>query len=108
MWGNRTHIHAMPPLTHPPVENLSLERVLHALGDTARLTMFRTIAACDGIACGEVCTVQPRSTLSHNTRVLREAGLITSERRGKSLISRARTADIEARFPGLLDLVLRP
>lgn len=98
----------MQPLSHPPTESLSLERVLHALGDTARLTMFRTIAASDGIACGDVCSFQPRSTLSHNTRVLREAGLIASERRGKSLINRARTEDIEARFPGLLGVVLDP
>jgi DNA-binding transcriptional ArsR family regulator len=98
----------MQPLSHPPAESLSLERVLHALGDTARLTMFRTIAASEGMACGDICTAQPRSTLSHNTRVLREAGLIASERRGKSVINRARTADLEARFPGLLDLVLKP
>jgi DNA-binding transcriptional ArsR family regulator len=96
----------MPPMSHPPVESLSLERVLHALGDTARLNMFRTIAASDGIACGEVCAVLPRSTLSHNTRILREAGLIASERRGKTVINRVRTADLDARFPGLMDLVL--
>lgn len=99
---------AMTPLSHPSAESLSLERVLYALGDTARLTMFRTIAASDGIACGEVCTFQPRSTLSHNTRILREAGLIASERRGKTVINRARTADLDARFPGLLDVVLTP
>jgi len=98
----------MQPLSHPSPESLNLERILHALGDTARLTMFRTIAASDGVACGEICSVLPRSTLSHNTRILREAGLITSERRGKTLINRARMADLEARFPGLLRLVLTP
>lgn len=96
----------MQPLSHPSVESLSLERVLHALGDPARLAMFRTIAASDGIACGEVCAVLPRSTLSHNTRLLREAGLIVSERRGKSVINRARMADLDARFPGLTAVVL--
>lgn len=108
MRGEAAHIIPMQPLSHPPAESLSLERVLHALGDTARLMMFRTIAASDGIACGEVCALQPRSTLSHNTRILREAGLIRSERRGKSVINRVRTADLNARFPGLLDLVLNP
>ena len=106
MRGEAAHIRSMQPLSHPPVESQSLERVLHALGDVARLMMFRTIAASDGIACGEVCAFQPRSTLSHNTRILREAGLIRSERRGKSLINYPRTEDLEARFPGLLDVVL--
>jgi DNA-binding transcriptional ArsR family regulator len=108
MRGEAAHIRSMQPLSHPPVESLSLERVLHALGDVARLMMFRTIAASDGIACGEVCALQPRSTLSHNTRILREAGLIRSERRGKSLINHARIEDLNARFPGLLDVVLKP
>jgi DNA-binding transcriptional ArsR family regulator len=98
----------MMPLNHPTRDSLSLERILHALGDTARLAMFRTIAASDGIACGDVCSAQPRSTLSHNTRILRDAGLIESERRGKSVINRVRRTDLESRFPGLLDLVLKP
>jgi len=98
----------MTPLAHPSSDSLRLERVLHALGDTARLTMFRTIAASDGLSCGEICSAQPRSTLSHNTRVLRDAGLITSERQGKTLVNRARTADLESRFPGLMAVILSP
>jgi DNA-binding transcriptional ArsR family regulator len=94
------------PISHPPAESLSLERVFHALGDPGRLGIFRKIAASDGTACGDVCALTPRSTLSHNTRILREAGLIVSERQGKSLISRVRTADLDARFPGLLPMVL--
>ncbi|HEV7229169.1 metalloregulator ArsR/SmtB family transcription factor [Brevundimonas sp.] len=96
----------MQPLSHPPDDALSLERIFHALGDPARLTIFRRIARGDGLACGEVCAVMPRSTLSVHTRILRDAGLIRSERRGKSVISRVRAEALEARFPGLLNLAL--
>lgn len=94
------------PISHPSAESLTLERVCHALGDAGRLTMFKRIAASPGLACGAVCDVMPRSTLSHNTRILRDAGLIVSERQGKTLTNRVRTDDLEARFPGLLNLVL--
>ncbi len=96
----------MQPVSHPPTDSLTLERVFHALGDAGRLTMFRRIAASPGLACGEVCSVMPRSTLSHNTRILRDAGLIVSERRGKTLVNRVRADDLEARFPGLMATVL--
>jgi DNA-binding transcriptional ArsR family regulator len=102
----RTHMWRVQPLHHPAEDALTLERVFHALGDQARLTMFRRIAARDGMACGEVCDVLPRSTLSHHTRILREAGLIVSERQGKSVINRVRAEELERKFPGLMQLAL--
>lgn len=96
----------MQALHHPGDESLTLDRIFHALGDPARLTMFRRIAAQDGLACGAVCDVMPRSTLSHHTRILREAGLIRSERQGKSVINHVRREVLEARFPGLMRLAL--
>lgn len=96
----------MQPLHHPADDALTLERIFHALGDPARLTMFRRIAAKDGMACGDVCSVMPRSTLSHHTRILREAGLIRSERQGKSVINRVRGDALERLFPGLMQLAL--
>jgi DNA-binding transcriptional ArsR family regulator len=44
---------------------------------------------------------------SQHYRILREAGLIVSERRGVDLSSRVRTAELEARFPGLLASILK-
>ena len=49
----------------------------------------------------------PPSTISFHHRVLREAGLIWSEKRGVQVINRVRAEDLEARFPGLLDLIIR-
>ncbi len=59
-------------------------RILQALADPARLSIVRQLAAegdvcaCDLACCGELS--QP--TVSHHLRVLRDAGVVSSERRG--------------------------
>ncbi len=59
-------------------------RLLQALADPVRLSIVRQlgaagpVCACDFSAIGEVS--QP--TVSHHLRVLREAGVVTTERRG--------------------------
>ena len=65
-------------------------RLLSALADPTRLAIVRQLAvevetcACDFTACCDVG--QP--TVSHHLRVLREAGLVTSERRGQWIFYR--------------------
>jgi DNA-binding transcriptional ArsR family regulator len=60
-------------------------RLMAALADPTRLAIVRQLAgsaetcACDFTSCCDVG--QP--TISHHLRVLREAGLVTSERRGQ-------------------------
>ncbi len=59
-------------------------RLLQAAADPTRLSILRqlsgtdTVCACDFTACCDVA--QP--TVSHHLRVLREAGWVTTERRG--------------------------
>jgi DNA-binding transcriptional ArsR family regulator len=100
----------MRPLVHPSREEITLQGVLHALADPARLAIFRRIKQQGGtpISC-TACTPadMPRSTRTHHLRILREAGLIRSERRGTEVLSVARLADLRARFPGLLTAVMR-
>lgn len=98
----------MKPLQHPSPEAFRLANVLHALADPLRVAMLRRLAGCcDGLACGAVCDAQPRSTLSFNLKVLREAGLVRSARRGKEIVNVIRRDEVDARFPGLLDAVFR-
>lgn len=66
-------------------ESEELAGVLKALADPVRIRLFTRIAAAPGgEAC--VCDIQDvgvgQSTVSHHLRKLREAGLLTSERRG--------------------------
>jgi ArsR family transcriptional regulator, arsenate/arsenite/antimonite-responsive transcriptional repressor len=62
---------------------------LQALADPVRLSILRQIAACDDGVCAcdfvECCDVS-QPTISHHLRVLREAGVLTSERRGTNIV----------------------
>lgn len=51
--------------------------------------------------------VMPKSTCSQHYRILRESGIIHSERRGVELTSCLRRKELESRFPGLLDSILK-
>ena len=59
-------------------------RLLAALADPVRLAIVRQLAACDGIcACDFTDSFEvSQPTVSHHLRVLREAGVVTGERRG--------------------------
>jgi len=101
----------MRPFFHPPTDSITLEGVLHALSDPVRLAIFANIAMAD---CPKNCTnfaqisekTVPKSTLSQHFKVLRDAGLIHSERQGVEMQTVSRCAEIEQRFPGLLSSIL--
>ena len=64
-------------------------RFLQALADPVRLSIIRQIAACgEGVcACDFVeCCAVSQPTISHHLRVLREAGVVTSERQGTNIV----------------------
>ncbi|WP_026372223.1 ArsR/SmtB family transcription factor [Rhizobium sp. 42MFCr.1] len=97
-----------PPLPEPSVENLRLETVMGALADPLRLTVIRKLLMeSEGYdhACGWFGFDRPKSSLTHHFKALREAGLIHQRQYGLERRSRVRTEDLDARFPGLLDLV---
>jgi DNA-binding transcriptional ArsR family regulator len=88
---------------------LKLETVLYALSDPVRLHIVRNLALRGELACyAAVAGLDiAKSTQSHHYRILREAGLITQRKEGVCFISSLRKPEIDARFPGLLDAVLR-
>lgn len=95
-------------LHHPDVGELQLEGVMHALSDPIRLHMVRELAARDEpCACGTIAVPVSKSTSTHHWRVLRENGLVHQVERGTAKLTELRRADLDARFPGLLDIVLR-
>lgn len=101
----------MRPLFHPSPDSFRPDAILHALSDPERAAIFAEIA---GMECLRRCSglantgdrVIPKSTLSQHFKVLREAGLIRSERQGVEMRNYSRCAEIDQRFPGLLKAIL--
>ena len=101
----------MRPLFHPAIEDVRPEAILHALSDPCRAAIFARIM---GAGCVQACSalaavgdrVIPKSSLSSHFKVLREAGLIRSERHGVEMRNHARCGEVDARFPGLLSAVM--
>ncbi len=88
-----------------------MEGVLHALSDPVRAAIFGEIAAsASPKTCSTFLTVKdrdiPKSTLSQHFKVLREAGLIRSERQGVEMHNLSRCKEIDARFPGLIAAIV--
>ncbi len=48
-----------------------------------------------------------KSSASYHWRVLRESGVVEQRREGRYLYLRLRRADLDDRFPGVLDAVVR-
>jgi DNA-binding transcriptional ArsR family regulator len=97
-------------LIHPDIATVELTDVLFALSEPARLELVRLIAA-EGPQSVANCQVvdpqAPKSTFSHHLKALREAGLVRNVPAGRQRMISLRREEIERRFPGLLDSVLR-
>lgn len=93
---------------HPLREKIELASVMHALADPTRLQIVGHLASLGEVSCSPAaCGVQVhKSTLSHHFRVLREAGVIRVQQKGRRRLTRLRRDDLDRRFPGLLDAVL--
>ena len=97
-----------PPLPEPAAEELRLDIVMGALADPLRLTIVRKLLLeSDSYdhTCGWFGFGRQKSSLTHHFKALREAGLIRQRQYGLERRSRVRAEELDARFPGLLNLV---
>ena len=78
-----------------------------ALSQQTRLTVFRLLVECEpeGLPAGEVARrlAVAQNTLSSHLAILTRAGLVSSERRSRSIIYRAQTASVTA----IVDFLMR-
>ncbi|QRN96639.1 helix-turn-helix transcriptional regulator [Archangium violaceum] len=97
----------MKAYKHPAIEEVTVEQLLHALSDPVRLGIVRQLAAEGEASCGALDGGRPKSTMSHHFKVLREAGLVWTRTEGVVHMNALRRAELDRRFPGLLDALLR-
>ena len=94
-------------LYHPPRDQITLPGVLHALSDPLRLDLVRQLDEA-GVerTCGSFHLPIAKSTATHHWRGLREAGVVRAREEGTKKYHSLRRADLDARFPRLLDSIL--
>lgn len=80
------------------MESLTAIDALSALAQPTRLAAFRALVAAEpgGLAAGDLARALdvPANTLSAHLAILAQAGLVGSDRAGRSVIYRARTATV--------------
>jgi DNA-binding transcriptional ArsR family regulator len=97
---------SMRPYKHPAADQLTLERIFHALSDPARLDIVRHLARVKEATCGELDCGRPKSSMSHHFRILRESGLVVTRAEGSVHQNSLRRKELNQRFPKLLDVIL--
>src|SRR5271156_3636803 len=102
----------MRPLYHPALEEITVQGILYALSDPARVRIFVELMDAD---CAKNCsaflninkTPLPKSTLSQHFTIMREAGLIRSVRKGVQLQKEPRCAEPKKRFGPMIGAILK-
>jgi DNA-binding transcriptional ArsR family regulator len=92
-------------VSHPAVEDITLVSVLAALGHPIRMDIVRTLALKGQCVQADFTAPVSQSTLSHHMKTLRDAGVVFSRPDGTVCLVTLRPA-LEARFPGLLAMIL--
>jgi DNA-binding transcriptional ArsR family regulator len=107
--GARAAAPARDKIPHPDVAAFDLATIMRTLGDPLRLDIVRLLADGSERPCGELSDLLglPDSTSSYHLRLLREAGVTRTRAVGTQRLISLRRDDLEARFPGLVDVLTR-
>jgi DNA-binding transcriptional ArsR family regulator len=92
---------------HPDKDDLLLANVLYALGDPVRLEIVMYLDTHGEIPCSAFQLGIAKSTLSHHFKILRDAGVLFCRKEGTQHINSLRRVELDERFPGLLDAILK-
>jgi DNA-binding transcriptional ArsR family regulator len=93
---------------HPDVSEMELGTILSVLSDRHRRDVVTTLALEDDSierTCASFNLPVSKSSLTYHFRLLRESGLIWDLDYGNRKSVKLRRADLDERFPGLLDLL---
>ena len=102
----------MRPIYHPPLKEITVQGILYALSDPVRARIYGELAQAE---CARNCSEflfcgkakLPKSTLSQHFKVLREAGLVRSERQGVELKNSTRCKELKSKFGPMVLTILQ-
>lgn len=97
----------MRKLVHPDIDTVTLASVLYALSDPVRLEIVKSLSAQPDQSCGEIKVDVATSTKSYHLKILRESGIIMMCAEGKQRFASLRSEELDERFPGLLNSVIK-
>jgi DNA-binding transcriptional ArsR family regulator len=98
----------MRQIKHPNMDQVELTDIMYALSDPTRLEIVGRLAnAGRKMTCGELDLNRPKSSMSHHFKILRAAGLVETLIEGTEHMNSLRVEEIEQKFPGILQSVLR-
>jgi DNA-binding transcriptional ArsR family regulator len=102
----------MRPLYHPSLEEITVQGILYALSDPVRVRIYAELAQADNsMNCSAFVfngdLKLPKSTLSQHFKILREAGLIHSERKGVELKNSTRCQELKKKFGPMIVGILQ-
>ena len=109
--SSRGYQFSMRPLCHPAVSEITVEGLLDALSDPVRAQIYTEMASSEcPLNCSNFRKVDnrtlPKATLSQHFKILREAGLIHSERKGVEMHNTTRCAELKERFGDMLTAIV--
>jgi DNA-binding transcriptional ArsR family regulator len=93
----------------PDLDDVDVLTVLQALADPVRLEIVRQLAGSgEGgeLKCNQIVLPVAKSTASHHLKILSRAGITAEREAGTAKYLSLRRADLERRFPGLIESVL--
>jgi DNA-binding transcriptional ArsR family regulator len=98
-------------LNHPAIEDVRPEAILHALSDPERAAIYAHLRDSEASKnCSALARsgdrVIPKSSLSAHFKVLREAGLIRSERHGVEIRNQSRCPELDEHLKHLIKAIL--
>jgi DNA-binding transcriptional ArsR family regulator len=91
------------------MDHALIERISKALADKTRLLVFEAISSCESMNCGELVSLRGVTppTISHHLKILADAGLIKSKRKGQFVYNKSNPKTLSAYTLALTSLAKR-
>lgn len=95
----------IPP--HPGPGQIELSSIFEAVSDPIRRKILLKLSELGEANCSTFLIYAPKTNISYHISKLREAGITHTRLEGTQKFLTIRSEDLERKFPGLLDTILR-